>query len=103
MNSIDTYYDHLHSLPEVLRNIVLDHWDLTGRPIHENTLSLVTTQILLKNTKEGYEGFKQDMNLIFSEQPINEQTLITFYTSFIEGAKYISKNITTTKNNLMKM
>lgn len=92
MTTYASYYEKLAKLPEALRNIALENWDETGRPLNHvtNPLQNVIISIIKKNETEGFEGYCHDMNLMFDEKPKSIQELGMWYSLFIAGANHIA-------------
>lgn len=92
MTTYASYYEKLATLPEALRNIALESWDETGRPLNHvaNPLQNVIISIIKKNETEGFEGYCRDMNLMFDEKPKSIQELGLWYSLFMAGANHIA-------------
>lgn len=102
-NPILAYWKRIEALPQELQEIVHANWDETGRPISMRSESNVIVAVLNKNAAEGFEGFKNDMDLIYSENKISEFELAKYYNIYMGGAQYIAERIAPTTNNKLKM
>jgi hypothetical protein len=95
MTTYASYYEKLAALPEALRDIALDNWDETGRPLNHvpNPLYNVIVSIIKKNEKEGFEGYRRDMELMFDENPKTQNELVLWYNLFMSGANHIANKM----------
>ncbi|NCQ52120.1 hypothetical protein GW796_09560 [archaeon] len=68
-STTQSYYEYLGSLPEELRNISLENWDITGRPNNSvvNPKGNVILAFLHKTASVGGKEFMADMSLLFQK------------------------------------
>lgn len=86
-NYITEYWNHLDSLDEDVRKIVLDCWDETGRPITANPVAKSVGMLL--DITSSYEEFLEKVRPMLHEIEISDVAIETYYYLYIQGMKRV--------------
>lgn len=89
MGRYNDWYEYLNSLPQDLREIILNCWDYTGRPLNgvENPQSNAIIAVLKKHHATSGGAFMEDIKKMFPDMASYEAA--TYYNVYIAGARSV--------------
>lgn len=93
----ENFVTTISKLPKELQEIMMQNWDISGRPLSFNSMNNTVISVLKKNEKAGGQSFLNDMKLMFPH--IESSECAIYYNVFIEGAKWIDDRLTAGKAN----
>lgn len=95
-NTIEEYMDWVHSLPEELQNVVIELWDVTGRPRTDFTQRRVVCKLL--NMSDTFKEFSEKYRTVMRSG--TDEQLAEYWDIYITGLQRAVDKLTDKSNKV---
>lgn len=85
--------EYINKIKPELIDVIFKYWDISGRPIRDFNEGHIIADIIKLEPKRGFDGFKENMNLIFPHQEHTDTQLHIYFTIFTECMEYVLEHI----------